>query len=236
MQPLVHKGENVMAIKGTSRNDVLYGRDGFSNDTIRGRNGHDVIYGLLGNDLLYGDNGNDTLYGADGYDKLYGGKGHDLLYGGSGRDTLYGNDGNDTLYGENGNDYLYGDKGDDRLSGGSGNDSLWGSSGNDRLIGGGIANNSREYDTLEGGGGADRFVLGDRVGSYYLGAGYAIITDFKSGTDKLEVSGTRNNYSFKQGNWVGNSRPDTEILFNNNVIAILQDTTSINIVRDFAFV
>ncbi|NEP28363.1 MAG: hypothetical protein F6K49_42845, partial [Moorea sp. SIO3I6] len=59
-----------------------------------------------------------------------------------------------------------------------------------------------EIDILTGGAGADTFVIGDQNNAYYVGAGlfgfndYAVITDFQSGTDEIQLkSGI--NYTFE---------------------------------------
>ena len=88
------------------------------------------------------------------------------IKGGKGADTISGGNGNDTLYGGTGNDKLFGDSGNDKLLGDAGNDSLNGGSGN---------------DTLTGGAGADIFI--------YSG-GNDLITDYKSGEDKISISYT----------------------------------------------
>jgi Ca2+-binding RTX toxin-like protein len=74
-----------------------------------------------------------------------------------------------------GNDTVTGGVGRDFLVGGGGNDVLNGSGGDDRFIGGG------GNDTLTGGRGADTFI--------FTGApGNDTITDFTSGTDKIDLS------------------------------------------------
>ena len=93
--------ENDRPLNGTSRNDVIYGKDG--DDLILGGHGNDVIYGQGGNDDLYGGFEDDTLVGGVGRDALYGGEGSDILISGmSGgvddneTDTLKGGAGFDT--------------------------------------------------------------------------------------------------------------------------------------------
>jgi Ca2+-binding RTX toxin-like protein len=157
---------------------------------------------------------------------MYGDAGNDYLDGGTGNDKLYGEAGNDTLLGSDGNDSLYG---------GTGTDSLNGGAGNDFLNGGGSSYNSSEYDTLTGGGGADRFALGDSSGSFYLGAGYATITDFQwSEGDKIQIYGSSSNYTLdKNSNWSGSSALDTAIYKNGDLIAVVQDSTNVYLNYDF---
>ena len=81
---------------------------------------------------------------------------------------LDGGPGNDTLYGGPGG-------GDDVLAGGTGNDQLVGGQGADTLIGG------PGDDSLAGGTGNDIFVFGP-------GDGADTVTDFGSGSDKIDLT------------------------------------------------
>ena len=212
----IQGGEGNDTIWGFGGDDLLQGQGG--NDILFGDSGKDFLLGGLGNDFLLGDSGKDFLLGGDGNDSLSGGSGNDSLFGddgndslsgGSGNDSLSGNSGNDTLLGGSGNDSLFGNSGNDSLRGGLGNDSLRGGLGNDTLLGGdgddtivGVApkgNNPgiNEIDILTGGAGADIFVLGDSSNPYYVGGGdsdFAVITDFQSGTDKIQLHGDINDY------------------------------------------
>ena len=90
------------------------------------------------------------------------------------------------------------------LSGAAGNDSLSGGDGNDTLLGA-LATSSGGYaeiDTLTGGNGNDIFVLGTAAGYLYNDAksnsagitDYAYITDYTSGSDKLQLLGSAADY------------------------------------------
>jgi Ca2+-binding RTX toxin-like protein len=104
----------------------------------------------------------------------------------AGDDSLEAGSGNDVLEGEDGNDWLEGFHGDDSLFGGNGDDVLFGFRYFDLPLAG-----RGEVDTLIGGAGADRFVLGYQdVGGTYVpyssatdvtedSQDYALITDFK---------------------------------------------------------
>lgn len=86
------------------------------------------------------------------------------IKGGKGADTISGNSGKDTITGGNGNDLIFGGADNDKLLGEAGNDTLNGGTGN---------------DTLTGGAGQDIFI--------YSG-GNDIITDYKTGEDKIKLN------------------------------------------------
>lgn len=131
---------------------------------------------------------------------------NNFVFGNSANNTLNGRAGDDTLDGNFGNDILNGGDGNDSLQGGPGNDILNGGSGNDILIGvypgSLLPPGLGEIDTLTGGSGADTFVLGDAVNVFYddnnsttPGFGdYALITDFQSSQDRIQLKGTPQDY------------------------------------------
>lgn len=121
--------------------------------------------------------------------------------GGTGRDTLTGSVGRDTLSGGNAEDIL---------NGGAGGDTLRGDNGNDTLIGG------TGSDTVTGGNGNDVFVLA-------VGAGTDTITDFKTGTDFIGLSG---GLSFAQLSRSGNT-----ISANGEVLATLTGINTANLTQ-----
>ena len=105
----------------------------------------------------------------------------DVLDGSWGNDVINGLGGNDRLIGGLGNDTLNGGAGNDTLIGGDGRDILNGGDGDDILIGG------DDMDTMTGGAGKDIFrfeVKGDSL----VGSARDVITDFLSGTDKIDLS------------------------------------------------
>ena len=170
--------------------------------------GNDSIKGGAGNDTLKGNAGNDTLKGGVGNDTLNGGAGNDIIRGGEGRDLINGSSGGDRIFGKEDNDTLNGDGGDDYLVGGNGNDLIDGGKRDDLIIGVEIEGDNLslgrgEIDTLTGGEGNDTFFLGDSNGIYYddgdnLTAGesdFALITDFNSGEDSIQLNGPREFYS-----------------------------------------
>lgn len=150
-----------------------------------------------------------------------------VFTGGSGNDRLDGQNTNDTLIGNGGNDTLYGEAGNDYLNGGAGNDYLDGYA----------SFNSPDFDTLEGGAGADTFVLGNtRQGMFYQGNGQATIADYNFRDDYIQLRGNSSQYRLtRQGN-------DTLIqTTGGDTLALVKNVTdlSFNVTpsrRDFQFV
>jgi RTX calcium-binding nonapeptide repeat (4 copies) len=234
-----YNGPYNLVAHGFAGNDFIWGGNG--KDLIYGGDGNDTLKGWYGNDYIDGGNGNDYINGEYGDDTLDGGEGNDSVYGGDGNDVLYGWNGNDYLSGDAGNDRLYGESGNDSLVGGFGNDSLYGGEGNDRLNGYGFTvNNDSQFDNLYGGKGADTFVLGGASGVYYneTGDGYAVIKDFdyREG-DKFEVKGNASQYrlEYKSVAGIGSAAMDTEIYYGNDRIAIVEDKSGNEVLKQFDF-
>ena len=204
----------------------IYG-DGDS-DTLRGGDNDDALSGGASGDRLYGDAGNDVLYGyqagtestLDGDDNLDGGTGLDTLYGGFGNDTLQGGDDSDFLDGGTGNDVLAGGEATDVMYGRAGNDHFFGGGGSDRMIGdvgndiffGTISNAESQgtIDTFYGNADADRFILGNQAGTFYdsisgLTTDYAVIGDFSTSEDTIQLHGTSDEYRLSPGTNNGRS-------------------------------
>ena len=173
-----------------------------------------------------------TKVGADSNDDLLGTSRNDRLIGGRGNDSLRGSSGNDRLSGYSGNDILLGHSGHDTLSGGSGHDYL-----------NGYGRTDAEYDTLSGGRGVDKFILGNSWGVFYLGNGFATITDWNSADDVIQVRGNSVTHSYgsrtyslnNSQNWSGTSTRDTAIYYGSDLIGIVQDTTNVSF-HDFQWV
>lgn len=257
-------------------NNVIYGLDG--NDIVFSGDGNDFADGGSQNDLLFGEIGDDTLIGGFGIDTLMGGAGNDVLFTGvstifgvtldindeflfgeAGDDTLYGGDGADSLDGGIGNDSAFGYAGDDVLLGQLGNDTLVGGPGNDYLNGyDTFVIDIRQIDTLVGGIGSDKFVLGGFWGVSYFdpdNVGYALIADWDPFTSTLDpvfdqiivanpnnsnVGGGFYETEYRAVNGIGSAATDTEIYFTNSTgfkdrIGIVQDSTDV-IFQDFVFV
>lgn len=129
---------------------------------------------------IYAENFDMTLGGGNTGNTIIGRKGDDTLSGNGGNDTLIGEDGADTLYGGAGNDTLYGEYSTTNAFAIVGADTLDGGDGNDTLVGGQLA------DTLTGGAGNDTFKYITALDSSTNP--WDTITDFTSGSDKIDVS------------------------------------------------
>lgn len=202
---------------------------------LRALEGNDYVEGSSDGDIMNGNQGNDLLGGNGGNDTIWGGKDKDRIYGDDGNDNLNGNMGDDFVSGGAGDDIVRGGKDNDTVLGGSGNDQVFGDIGSDRLDGYGTS--GIEYDTLTGGTESDTFVLGGDWGVSYQGTGHAIITDWESQLDRIEVPGNASQYSLSFTNLaVGSTANDTGIYFGTDLIAVIQDSTNVNISLDFRFV
>ncbi|MBD2195315.1 MULTISPECIES: calcium-binding protein [Calothrix] len=247
-------------LDGSNGNDNLYGD--FGNDLLIGGNGNDQLFGGVGSDVLFGDAGNDRLFGDLGDDIVYGGAGNDFLDGSLGNDLLFGDGGIDNLIGSAGSDVLFGGDGNDNLSGGTNGaveddeagffrDYLVGGAGSDVLSGFGGGVGIFEIDNLYGGGTVDDFgnvtnvndntqdifVLGNAGSVFYTTAGaddYALIFDFVSGIDKLQINFSSGaSYRPLTGNFVGDGRTDILLVADlasgtSDVVAILNGVSRLS--------
>ncbi|MEM9007957.1 MAG: calcium-binding protein [Cyanobacteria bacterium P01_F01_bin.86] len=174
---------------------------------------------------------------------IIGNSNDNYLSGREGVDHLHGMVGNDRLYGDAGDDFVYGYEGNDLLYGGLGTDVLVGGDDDDTLVGVGTsARNSREYDEMYGGSGADTFVLGWTSGSishvHYQGAGFAKLYDFsREEGDKIQAGGNRDAYSLTSGHFnLGSSEvQDTIIKYGSDTIGYVVDNTAVSVATDFSF-
>lgn len=184
---------------------------GSGNDNLNGGDGNDLLTGNGGVDMLGGGNGNDTLNGGADNDTLYGGAGNDIFYVNSTGDSVYealdagtdtvhatightladnvenlvldgigsirglGNGLANTITGNDGDNLLWGLDGDDILKGGLGADRLIGGAGRDVIYAGVDA--------------ASDIILFANAGESTPGAQRDIVSDFVSGTDRIDLRG-----------------------------------------------
>jgi Ca2+-binding RTX toxin-like protein len=245
-------GQGNDQINGGGFNDTLLG--GLGNDTINGGDlpldgrfvfgaGADWLQGGAGDDVMSGgievilgtfnlSPQSDTMYGNAGNDTLTGGDGGDFLYGGTGNDWIHGGMPGDVRFEQDENDEIYGDAGDDTLTGGVLDDLLVGGTGSDRLDGAGdsqryVLSSARSRDTLDGGQGADDYILGTRRGVYYQQRGFATLLNWDQ-SDRLQLAGNSDQYTLrKTQNIIGTESLDTQILYQGELIAIVQDSTQV---------
>ncbi|AUB40918.1 Ca2+-binding protein, RTX toxin-related [Nostoc flagelliforme CCNUN1] len=163
-----------------------------------------------------------------------------FLFGNTSNNTLNGLGGNDTLDGNNGNDILNGGDGNDSLQGGPGNEVLNGGSGDDILIGvfpgSPLPPGIGETDNFSGGAGVDRFILGDAGNVFYndnnvTSPGFedlAIIIDFDSSQDRIELKGPPQDYSLR----VVGSNTRIFLAQQDEIIGILQGKTNLRLDSD----
>ncbi|WP_397409912.1 peroxidase family protein [Polaromonas sp.] len=183
-------------------------------ENVRGSTGDNIITDAVGANTLIGNAGNDTfvLLGDDARDVIQGGVGVDTadysamtanlsvnmaagtaVVNGTGStaglsdtvngvENFIGGTGNDTISGNGAANQLSGGVGNDTLSGLAGLDTLNGGDGDDTLAGGTGA------DTLTGELGADVFDYNATNESGVGAAARDVVTDFLSGTDKLDFS------------------------------------------------
>ena len=195
-------------LDGGPGDDYLDG--GFGNDRLVGGTGVDYLEGGDGDDELDAGSGDDYLRGGPGADRLDGGSGDDWLEGSDGDDVLDGGDGNDLLTGDDFPFFLLfelergsadadgpvvydpcagadavgaimgvGDDADGPIAGYdpyvSSLTSVLAAWGDDTLSGG------PGDDRLSGGPGADVFIFAPA-------GGYDVVTDFRAGEDKIDLS------------------------------------------------
>jgi|GEM_PF-6189129 Ca2+-binding RTX toxin-like protein len=214
--------ENFVNVTGTNNDDSITGDN--NNNRLSGLGGNDNIFGFGGQDKIDGGNGNDSIRGDAGNDNVTGGAGDDTVQGGWGDDYIVGVGGGsqpgsgelDVLTG--GFPWIFPSPlaveaavADSSVSGFtdlSQVEALAESSSVDSL--------TREPLSLEAEKSLavedsllfpiyldqDKFVLGNSNTSFYLDdsnfglEGYAYITDFQSGADKIQLEGNASNYLF----------------------------------------
>jgi Ca2+-binding RTX toxin-like protein len=226
-------------IASTGGNDTLIR---IENVGVDSGSGNDIINisAATGLNAVRAGAGNDTVIAGAGRDYLEGGDGDDILRGGAGDDNLFQNypaGVGGTILRTGG---LYGGAGNDQLFGEAGDDNLFGEAGNDVLVG--VDENSAnpglgEKDTLSGGAGGDRFILGtsnwiaydDRNTNIIGNFDYAIITDFSASEDKVQLQGSASNYRLVVSGADTNLYLDKAGSEPDELIAIFQNTAGLNL-------
>ena len=195
-------GNDTMTTTNVNGNNLILGGDG--NNTITttttGTGTTKVVTGD-GNDTITTTNvgfGTSTVLSGAGNDTITTGAGADLVVSGAGNDTITttgGNDivfagaGNDTVTTGEGNDIVLGGGGDDIIAAGAGDDIVFGGDGDDKI------NAATGADIIDSGKGDDIIRLGSdaNIDTVIFGANAAangsdVITQFTSGTDKLNLA------------------------------------------------
>jgi Ca2+-binding RTX toxin-like protein len=196
-------GGAVATASGNANNNTITGNT--SSNTLSGNGGEDSLVGRTGHDYYLVDSSGDVVLelASEGTDTVeislisnYTiGNNIERLVLGAGAVNGTGNSLANILTGNTGSNFL---------SAAAGNDSIFGGDGDDTLLGA-LATSSGGYaeiDTLTGGNGKDLFVLGTAIGYLYNDSksgsigitDYAYITDFTSGSDKLQLLGSAANY------------------------------------------
>jgi Ca2+-binding RTX toxin-like protein len=134
----------------------------------------------------------------------------------------------DVIVGSNAANFIDGGAGNDILVGSGSNDTIVGNEGADNLTGtDGVVRGNGEYDNLTGGLGADRFVLGDRNGSFYQNNSsqdYVLINDFDS-SDLIQL-GAGNSYRVRR------DRDGFDLFVNRNGIRdLIADVRTTSLIR-----
>jgi Ca2+-binding RTX toxin-like protein len=233
-------GNGVASGTGNALNNSLTGNS--LNNTLNGGGGADTLMGGIGNDYYYinsvddvvielSGRGTDTIE-VSGITSYTLAANTERLVLGAGAVNGTGTSLNNTLTGNTANNSLFG---------AAGNDSLFGSDGADTLVGTN-ASVRNEIDTLTGGSGADLFILGNSSGIFYNDAynsqtgttDYALITDFNSGEDSLQLKSGTYYFGAASGGYQNLFYDTTITTYQDEVIARFQGMTTFTANTNFS--
>lgn len=185
----VPKAPGLVITGGAGNDTIVSGRFG---DTLDGGAGVDTISYAGSASQVVVNLGNNYTTGGDAtkdkilnFENVIGSSYDDSLSGNALDNRIDGGDGDDTISASTGNDVVLGGDGNDSVRGGGGNDVISGGEGDDVLQGEG--NN----DIIDGGGGSNTLVGGsenDIFNFSILDGGKDIVTDFRRGFDKIDLS------------------------------------------------
>ena len=212
-----------LEILGNAGANVLIGTT--FDDIIDGGAGADAMEGTLGNDIYIVDNAADVII------ELGGGGTDSVIVDAAVNYTLAADLENLTLRnvgalqgsGNNLDNTIIGNASANTLLGLLGNDLLDGAGGNDAMNGG------AGFDTMTGGAGADRFVFGSDIAEIGNNPLFLeTITDFLTGTDKLDFSAT----GYPQFAYIGAAAfsAANQLRFN---AGVLYGNVDVNLASDF---
>ncbi len=244
-----NRGSDYMA--GGTGNDEYLVQDATDIVFEAANEGIDTVFSSISYTL--GDNvENLTLvfdWGSNEVDDSFQGDSRTKGFGNQLNNRIEGDVTNNLLDGKAGNDTLYGGKGNDDVFGGTGSDIVRGNAGNDMLVGYGGAGtwvtprwHQAEIDTLSGGTGADTFVLANAKETFYTHSrsAYAVIEDFQGleGDVIQLLAADQSAYVLDQSKdfGLGSGAADTAIYKGNDLVAILQDTTTFSLTTDVSYV
>ena len=177
----INAGAGNDTITANGGNQIICAGEG--NNTVTATGGNHRITSGAGDDTITATGGNHTISGGDGNNTITATGGSHVITSGSGNDTITATGGSSLIYGGAGNDTITANGGNEVVFGGAGNDTITTGTGNDKITGG------AGIDIMTGGAGADVFIFTE-LGDLGIGAGFRdIITDFLSGTDRLDFSG-----------------------------------------------
>jgi Ca2+-binding RTX toxin-like protein len=223
-------GNGATVGSGNSGDNSLTGNS--LNNTLNGGDGADTLMGGIGIDYYYINSSDDVVielagYGTDtievsGITSYTLAANTEKLVLGAGAVNGTGTSLNNTLTGNTDSNSLFG---------AAGNDSLFGSDGADTLVGTN-ASVRNEIDTLTGGSGADLFILGNSSGIFYNDAynsqtgttDYALITDFNSGEDSLQLKSGTYYFGAASGGYQSLFYDTINTIYQDEVIARFQGT------------